>query len=68
MVFIGWAVTHRFYQQELRPNVEGLGQEFSQVQYMRELRLRHHDQLAAMYGGRYALENARRDAASWNTS
>lgn len=55
MVFIGWAVTHRFYQQELRPSVEGLGQEFSQVQYMREVRLRHHDQLAAMYGGRYAL-------------
>lgn len=55
LVFMGWAVTHRFYQQESRPIVEGLGQEFSQAQYMREVRLRNHDQIASMNGGRYAL-------------
>lgn len=56
-VFLGWAMTHRFQQTagENVTNHEGLGTDFSQAQYMREVRLRHHDDLAAAFGGRRAM-------------
>lgn len=53
LVFIGWAVSHRFVQPpEAKEPVAG---DFNQAQYMREVRLRHQDQLAAIMGGVSAL-------------
>ncbi|KAI7236014.1 hypothetical protein KC330_g3969 [Hortaea werneckii] len=52
-VFIGWAVSHRFVQPpEAKEPAAG---DFNQAQYMREVRLRHQDQLAAVMGGASAL-------------
>ncbi|EMD00479.1 hypothetical protein BAUCODRAFT_144143 [Baudoinia panamericana UAMH 10762] len=66
-VLLGWAVAHQFFPDTTtssRHQHEG-GMEFDQQQYMREVRLRHHEDLAAMFGGRRVLDNARRDAKSW---
>lgn len=55
-VFIGWAMTHRFQGANgPRDDTETAGKEFSQVQYMRDLRMRHVEDLAAMMGGRRVL-------------
>ncbi|KAI7216007.1 hypothetical protein KC333_g5091 [Hortaea werneckii] len=52
-VFIGWAVSHRFVQPPVAK--EPAAGDFNQAQYMREVRLRHQDQLAAVMGGVSAL-------------
>ncbi|KAI7549271.1 hypothetical protein KC331_g3899 [Hortaea werneckii] len=53
LVFIGWAVSHRFVQPpEAKEPAAG---DFNQAQYMREVRLRHQDRLAAVMGGVSAL-------------
>ncbi|RMY64059.1 hypothetical protein D0863_10093, partial [Hortaea werneckii] len=55
-VFIGWAVSHRFVKSaEAKEPAAG---DFNQAQYMREVRLRHQDHLAATFGGVGALGNA----------
>ncbi|KAI6827405.1 hypothetical protein KC332_g13997 [Hortaea werneckii] len=54
-VFIGWAVSHRFVKPaETKEPASG---DFNQAQYMREVRLRHQDQLAGIMGGVSALGN-----------
>ncbi|KAI6841542.1 hypothetical protein KC340_g2481 [Hortaea werneckii] len=65
LVFIGWAVSHRFVQPpEAKEPAAG---DFNQAQYMREVRLRHQDRLAAVMGGVSALERGKRGAESWNS-
>ncbi|RMZ12680.1 hypothetical protein D0862_02564 [Hortaea werneckii] len=57
LVFIGWAVSHRFVPPaEAKEPAAG---DFNQAQYMREVRLRHQDQLAAVMGGASALVGER---------
>ncbi|KAI7468547.1 hypothetical protein KC351_g13581 [Hortaea werneckii] len=64
-VFIGWAVSHRFVKPaEAKEPAAG---DFNQAQYMREVRLRHQDQLAGIMGGFSALERGKRGAESWNS-
>ncbi|TKA78281.1 hypothetical protein B0A55_04740 [Friedmanniomyces simplex] len=50
-VFMGWAISHRFMpgdaSNEVHPDAAA-----QQAQYMREVRLRHHDNLAAGMGGK----------------
>ncbi|GAB1741588.1 hypothetical protein NU219Hw_g6813t1 [Hortaea werneckii] len=51
-VGMGWALTHRFYLQNRREEVvETGGSGYSQAQYMREVRLRHQEDLAASQYG-----------------
>ncbi|KAK4541982.1 hypothetical protein LTR36_007182 [Oleoguttula mirabilis] len=67
-VFLGWAMTHRFTRPVPDATTHaGLGNDFSQAQYMREVRLRHHDDLAVAFGGRRALDQAKGHAESWGT-
>ena len=53
-VGLGWAATHRFFIPTggSRDDVEPGRSEFSQAQYMREVRLRHQEDLAATQYGR----------------
>ncbi|KAI7216004.1 hypothetical protein KC333_g5092 [Hortaea werneckii] len=51
-VGIGWALTHRFYLNKGREEAaQSLGSDYSQAQYMREVRLRHQEDLAASQYG-----------------
>lgn len=59
-VFICWAMTHRFILPTSSSSLES--GDFSQAQYMREVRMRHQDDLAASLGGKRALVSD--DAAS----
>ncbi|KAK5727734.1 hypothetical protein LTR17_012496 [Elasticomyces elasticus] len=54
-VVMGWAISHRFIRPEESKEVpqDVVAQ---QAQYMREVRLRHHDDLAMSMGGRRVLE------------
>lgn len=54
-VFMGWAISHRFYDVPTRNGIADTANEFSQAQYMREVRLRHHDDIAMAFGGQRAL-------------
>ncbi|RMX77332.1 hypothetical protein D0867_16639, partial [Hortaea werneckii] len=65
LVFIGWAVSHRFVQPpEAKEPAAG---DFNQAQYMREVRLRHQDQLAAIMGGVSALVGLDSDSEAWES-
>ena len=52
-VIMGWAIAHHF-EQETGEN-ESPAVEANLAFYMREVRLHHHDELAASFGGRPAL-------------
>jgi len=50
---MGWALTHRFYMNKQREEVQMPSSSgYSQAQYMREVRLRHQEDLAASQYGR----------------
>ncbi|KAI6796442.1 hypothetical protein KC361_g4424 [Hortaea werneckii] len=50
---LGWALTHRFYMNKGREEAaQNVGSGYSQAQYMREVRLRHQEDLAASQYGR----------------
>lgn len=50
---MGWALTHRFYMNKGREEAaQNPGSGYSQAQYMREVRLRHQEDLAASQYGR----------------
>ncbi|RMY64068.1 hypothetical protein D0863_10092 [Hortaea werneckii] len=50
---LGWALTHRFYMNKQREEVQTPSSGgYSQAQYMREVRLRHQEDLAASQYGR----------------
>ncbi|KAK3074996.1 hypothetical protein LTR53_002093 [Teratosphaeriaceae sp. CCFEE 6253] len=57
-VFMGWALSHRFMKpdsdKEQHPDAAA-----QQAQYMRKVRLRHHDDLAVGMGGQRALSDAK---------
>ena len=53
-VVLGWAIAHHFESPAAGDN-DVRTQEADQAIYMREVRLRHHDDLAMMFGGRRAL-------------
>ncbi|KAK5114134.1 hypothetical protein LTR62_002704 [Meristemomyces frigidus] len=57
-VLMGWALTHRLFPSDVAPPEDADG---SQARYMREVRLRHHDDLAAGLGARAVLEHSRRN-------
>ncbi|KAI7236015.1 hypothetical protein KC330_g3968 [Hortaea werneckii] len=50
---MGWALTHRFYMNKGREEAaaQNPGSGYSQAQYMREVRLRHQEDLAASQYG-----------------
>merc|ERR1712014_105422 len=49
---MGWALTHRFYMNKQREEgVQNPSSGYSQAQYMREVRLRHQEDLAASQYG-----------------
>ena len=50
VVFLGYATTHFFFRQESGENAANAGNEFSQAQYMREVRLRNAEGLAKANG------------------
>jgi len=54
-VLLCWAAAHHFTAQVPRDTSHLPGAEFSQERYMREVRLRHHDDLAAVMGGKRVL-------------
>lgn len=47
LLFVGWAITHRFIKS---PEEREVPNDWSQAQYMREVRVRHIDDLAARVG------------------
>lgn len=49
-ILMGWAATHRFYLPGPKEDTQTAGNEFSQVQYMREVRLRNMEGIAGSYG------------------
>lgn len=54
IVFLGWAISHRFNQDTPKEATEGASSDFSQAQYMREVRAHNYNQLIGMHGGRHA--------------
>jgi len=57
-IVMGWAISHRFMAQTEEPQLHP-DAATQQAQYMREVRLRHHDVLAVGMGGRRALVRLR---------
>ena len=53
-VLLGWSITHHF-ESPGAGDIDLPAQEANQAIYMREVRLRHHDELATMFGGQRAL-------------
>lgn len=50
-VLMGWAVAHHFHQDVPTETTHMAGREYDQAVYMREVRLRHHEDIAAVVGG-----------------
>ncbi|TKA34258.1 hypothetical protein B0A50_00238 [Salinomyces thailandicus] len=81
-VALGWAMTHRFFiPVGRREDPDSARNDASQAQYMREVRLRHQEDLAATQYGRshYPMAEAEkdgffltgyteRDGESWNST
>ncbi|CZT25526.1 uncharacterized protein RCC_11259 [Ramularia collo-cygni] len=64
-VLCGYAITRFYTNSAPNEHLEGVGEEFSQAQYQRELRLRNTEKIAEMTGhGRHTLNEMRANAHS----